>query len=53
MLIGALIAVAIMSTTPALAQAQNTNWPNYREDNFIITDYKFASGEALPQLKLH
>ena len=53
MLIRAFAATVLMSTAPALAQTQNTNWPNYREDNFIITDYKFASGETLPQLKLH
>jgi homoserine O-acetyltransferase len=53
MLIRALVAAAITSTASALAQTPNTNWPNYREDNFIITDYKFATGETLPQLKLH
>ena len=53
MLIRALVTAAIMSTAPALAQTQNTDWPNYREDTFIIADYKFASGETLPQLKLH
>ncbi len=53
MLIRALAAAAVMSTAPALAQTQNTDWPNYREDNFIITDYKFAGGETLPRLKLH
>jgi homoserine O-acetyltransferase len=47
------VTAAIMSTAPALAQTQNTDWPNYREDTFIIADYKFASGETLPQLKLH
>lgn len=53
MLIRALVAAALMSIAPALAQTQNTNWPNYREDDFLITNYKFASGETLPQLKLH
>jgi homoserine O-acetyltransferase len=53
MWIRTLVAAGIISTAPALAQTQNTNWPNYRENNFIITDYKFASGETLPQLKLH
>ena len=53
MLLRALAAAAIMGTAPALAQTPNTNWPNYREDNFVITDYKFASGETIPQLKLH
>jgi homoserine O-acetyltransferase len=53
MWIRALVAAGVMSAAPALAQTQNTNWPNYREDNFIITDYKFASGETLPQLRVH
>src|ERR1700736_1778880 len=55
MWIGALTAAAVMSIAPvlALAQTQNTNWPHYQEDNFIIADYKFASGETLPQLRLH
>lgn len=53
MSIRALVTAAIMSTAPALAQTQNTDWPNYREDTFIIADYKFASGETLAQLKLH
>src|ERR1041385_7959350 len=29
------------------------NWPNYREADFIIQDYRFASGEVLPELPLH
>jgi homoserine O-acetyltransferase/O-succinyltransferase len=45
----ALIAIA----APALAAAENIDWPNYREGDFVIADYKFASGETLPQLKLH
>jgi homoserine O-acetyltransferase/O-succinyltransferase len=28
-------------------------WPNYREDDFVIKDYRFASGEVLPELRLH
>jgi len=28
-------------------------WPNYREADFILKDYVFASGETLPALKLH
>src|SRR5437660_12756989 len=45
----ALISIAVT----ALAASENAIWPNYREDDFIIPDYKFASGETLPQLKLH
>jgi hypothetical protein len=28
---------------PALADLENTSWPNYEESDFTITDYKFAS----------
>jgi hypothetical protein len=48
MWIRTLVAAGIIDTAPALAQTQNTNWPNYREDNFIVTDYKFASGGDPP-----
>jgi homoserine O-acetyltransferase/O-succinyltransferase len=30
-----------------------TEWPNYREDDFVLKDYRFASGEVLPELRLH
>ena len=29
------------------------SWPNYREGDFVIRDYVFASGESLPELRLH
>src|SRR5436190_14611611 len=29
------------------------SWPNYLEDDFVIKDYHFASGELLPELRLH
>ena len=29
-----------------------TTWPNYREADFVINNYVFASGEALPELRL-
>ena len=28
-------------------------WPHYREDDFIIRDFAFTSGEVLPELRLH
>jgi homoserine O-acetyltransferase len=37
-----------MQTTDPAAR-----WPNYREDDFVIRDYVFASGEVLPELRLH
>jgi homoserine O-acetyltransferase/O-succinyltransferase len=30
-----------------------TKWPNHQEADFILKDYRFASGEVLPELKLH
>ena len=44
-----LIGIAV----PALAEPDKPNWLNYQEGDFIIKDYKFASGETLSQLKLH
>ena len=34
----ALAAALIAIAAPALAAAENTNWPNYREDDFVIAD---------------
>ena len=42
--------VLAFGSSPAWAQA---TWPNQREDNFIIKDFRFASGESLPELRLH
>lgn len=48
----ALLAAALcLSATSALAQT--TTWANQREDNFTIRDFHFASGETLPELRLH
>jgi homoserine O-acetyltransferase len=53
MLIRAVLAALISVAAPALAEPENTHWPNYHEGDFIIPNYKFVSGETLPQLKLH
>jgi homoserine O-acetyltransferase len=54
MLLRAVVAAAFISiAAPALAEPENSNWPNYQEGDFIIKDYKFASGQTLSQLKLH
>ena len=31
----------------------DTNWPNLREADFILKDFRFASGEVLPELRQH
>jgi homoserine O-acetyltransferase len=54
MMVRAVLAAAFVGiAAPVLAEPENTHWPNYQEGDFILTDYKFASGETLPQLKLH
>jgi len=54
MLLRAVISAALISiSAPALAEPENTHWPNYKEGDFLITDYEFANGQTLPQLKLH
>src|ERR1700756_4529856 len=35
------------------ATANGSQWPNYREADFVIRNYVFRSGETLPELKLH
>jgi homoserine O-acetyltransferase len=51
MLIRALaVALLAFSASPALAQTQ---WPNQREADYLIKDFRFKSGETLAELKLH
>jgi homoserine O-acetyltransferase len=45
-----LVAATLAIGVPASAQ---TGWPNQREADFVITDFRFASGETLPELRLH
>jgi homoserine O-acetyltransferase/O-succinyltransferase len=50
-MIRALSAAFLLLAAPsALAQ---TTWPHQREGDFIIKDFRFVSGETLPELKLH
>jgi homoserine O-acetyltransferase len=53
MLVRVVLAVLASVAAPALAEPENTHWPHYREGDFNISNYKFVSGETLPQLKLH
>jgi homoserine O-acetyltransferase len=47
------VAVLVGLTAPALAADVNTNWPGYQTGDYTIQNYKFVSGETLPELKLH
>src|SRR5262245_55423303 len=54
-----LAALTLLVMTPAIlpAAAQTANavqtWPNLREGDVVFKDFAFASGEILPELKLH
>jgi homoserine O-acetyltransferase len=51
MWISGIAAIAVSLLIPS-AFAQTT-WPNQLEGDFILKDYRFASGEILPELRLH
>ena len=55
MVIRLLVALVVALCAPsAFAQtAAQPTWPNQREGDFLIKDYRFASGETLPELKIH
>jgi homoserine O-acetyltransferase len=39
---------------PCMAiDAHAASWPAVSEGDFVVTDFRFASGETLPQLRLH
>jgi homoserine O-acetyltransferase/O-succinyltransferase len=44
-------ALTLWCCVPA-ASAQ-TSWPNQREADFVIRDFRFGSGETLPELRIH
>ena len=52
-----IVFVLLAFAFPALAQDEankpNTNWPGYRDGDYVVHDYKFVSGESLPEVKLH
>ena len=44
----------VMAASPAFAQAPSTtHWPNQKEGDFVINDFRFKSGETLPSLNIH
>jgi len=45
---------SLFSITSSLqAQTAPPGYPNQKEDNFVVRNFKFQSGETLPELKLH
>jgi homoserine O-acetyltransferase len=52
MIMRALAAAAVLALAATSAAAQ-ARWPNQHEDDFLIKDFRFKSGETLAELKLH
>lgn len=46
-----IVLLALISIIPASAEA--ATWPAPSEGDFVVHDFHFASGEALPELRLH
>ncbi len=44
--------MSLLATLPA-ARAVGANYPPPAEGDFLIRDFRFASGESLPELRLH
>ena len=42
-----------LSLVASAAVAQTTTWPNQQEGDYVIKDFRFGSGETLPELRLH
>jgi homoserine O-acetyltransferase len=47
----AIVAFTLAVWFPAEARAQA--WPNQREADFVVRDFRFANGETLAELRLH
>jgi len=47
-------ALLLTAASAAFAQAPSTtHWPNQKEGDFVIKDFRFKSGETLPALNIH
>jgi homoserine O-acetyltransferase len=47
------VIILLTAALPALAQEPTINWPGYQESDYVVSNYKFTSGENLPEVKLH
>lgn len=45
--------VALTLALDAPAVSAQTAWPNQREADFVIKDFRFDNGQTLPELRLH
>src|SRR6185503_10590987 len=42
-----------LSLVASAAFAQTTTWPSQQEGDYVLKDFRFGSGETLPELRLH
>jgi homoserine O-acetyltransferase len=50
----AAVAALTLALPPSNAGAQSTSWANAgRQGDFVIRDFRFTTGETLPELRLH
>src|SRR5262249_59014791 len=48
-----IIAAMLAAAVSGRAAEINTDWPGHQTGDYVIKDYKFVSGETLPEVKLH
>src|ERR1700721_2794036 len=48
-----IVTMLLAAAVPALGQETATNWPGYQEGDYAVSNYKFTSGETMPEVKLH
>lgn len=48
-----LATIALALCLGASAAPAQTAWPNQREADFVLRSFRFASGETLPELRIH
>jgi len=51
--VGATCLMVLVALLPASAAVQAASYPAPAEGDFVIRDFQFASGESLPQLRIH
>jgi homoserine O-acetyltransferase/O-succinyltransferase len=47
------LAAALQAQAQEATNKPDTNWPGYQESDYIVSNYRFTSGENLPEVKLH
>src|ERR1700744_132601 len=58
LVMSAVLATAVLAAAspvrvmPAMAQ-ETPNWPGYQQGDYAVSNYKFARGETMPEVKLH